>query len=207
MNVRDLARSDSYILRPRDFDDPNAGQAFSQFEERGVLLRVWRGAYVLVPEASRRVGTPWRPPIERVALGLASVVHGVNRVALIGPSAARVHGCLPRSLPRAMASYPSTRTRRVKTIVGTVELYARSIERMDVVRFNSDLGNGMVTGVEMTMLDLVSGAAKWSIEDSDLAEAVRLLAVQSNWQVAEKVAMRYRRTTALKSLSKFGVER
>jgi len=106
-----------------------------------------------------------------------------------------------------MASYPSTRTRRVKTIVGTVELYARSIERMDVVRFNSDLGNGMVTGVEMTMLDLVSGAAKWSIEDSDLAEAVRLLAVQSNWQVAEKVAMRYRRTTALKSLSKFGVER
>jgi len=186
---------------------PNAPSAFRDFARRGVVIRVARGSYVLVPEASRAPDTKWRPPIESVALGLASVVHGRSNVALIGPSAARVHGCLPRPLQVGMASYPSTRTREVTTIVGTVQLFARPIEKMDVVRFESDFGAGMVTSVEMTMLDLVSGADKWSIERSDLGEALRLLAAKANWEIAEQVANRYRRATALKSLSKFGIER
>jgi len=206
MNVQDLARVDNFILRARDFDAPYAADEFKRMEANGTILRVTRGAYVLVPEAQREPGTRWRPPIERVALGLAVVAYGADNVALVGPSAARVHGCVPRALPVATVSYPSTRPRDVQTIVGTVRTYRRNIERMDVVRLSTDLVRGLATSIEMTMLDLAGKVPAWPIERSDRAMAIRLLAGQADWELVHEIAAKYRKRTALASLIDFGVD-
>jgi len=105
-------------------------------------------------------------------------------------------------------SYPSTRTRTVETLVGTVRLYARSVDRMDVVNVSTDLAVGLATSIEMTMLDLLSGGPKkWPIETTDRTEAIRLLAGQADWALVDKIALRYRKKTALKNLAEFGLTR
>lgn len=206
MNVQDLAKADHFILRARDFVAPYAVDDFKRMEANGTILRVARGAYVLVPESQREPGTKWRPPIERVALGLAIVAYGADNVALVGPSAARVHGCVPRALPVATVSYPSTRPRDVRTIVGTVRTYRRTIDRMDVVRLSTELIRGLATSIEMTMLDLAGEVPAWPIERSDRAEAVRLLAAHADWELVQEIAAKYRKRTALASLIDFGVD-
>ena len=140
-----------------------------------------------------------RPPLERVALGIAAAEFGPSEVALIGPSAARVHGAIPRPLGMATVSYPSTRPRDIQTIVGTVRTYRRSIDQMDVVRVNNDLASGLVTSVEMTLLDLAGKAPKWSLTSATRNEAIRLLAVRSDWDLVDDLADAYRKKTALKA--------
>lgn len=199
MDVQELALTDQYILRIRDFDEPYAKQDFYRMEANGAILRVAHGAYVLVPERERRPDPAWRPPLERVALGIAVAEFGPSDVALIGPSAARVHGAIPRPLGMATVSYPSTRPRDIQTIVGTVRTYRRSIDQMDVVRMNNDLASGLVTSVEMTMLDLAGKAPKWSLTSATRKEAIRLLAVRSDWDLVDELADAYRKKTALQA--------
>lgn len=199
MNTHDLAAADNFILRQRDFDDPAATDEFKRFEASGVILRVARGSYVLVPEALRRPDPSWRPTLESIALGLAAASFGPAEVALIGPSAARVHGALPRSISIATVSYPSTRPRDIETVCGTVRTYRRSIDQMDVVQANSDLVQGQVTSIEMTMLDLASKAPKWPIGHSDRIQAIRLLAARADWDLAEEIANDHRKKTSLAS--------
>lgn len=169
-------------------------------EANGAILRVAHGAYVLVPERERRRDPDWRPPLERVAHGIAAAAFGPNEVALIGPSAARVHGAVPRPLGIATVSYPSTRPRDIKTLVGTVRTYRRLIAQMDVVRMNNDLVSGFVTSVEMTMLDLASKAPKWPIAPTDRDEAIRLLAARVDWDLTKEIAQEYRKCTALEAV-------
>lgn len=200
MDVQQLAQTEQYILRIRDVDEPYAKQDFFRMEANGAILRVAHGAYVLVPERERRRDPDWRPPLERVAHGIAAAEFGGNEVALIGPSAARVHGALPRPLGIATVSYPSTRPRDIETLVGTVRTYRRLIGKMDVVRMNTDLVSGLVTSVEMTMLDLASKAPKWPIAPTDRDEAIRLLAARTDWDLATEIAHKYRKRTALESV-------
>jgi len=200
MDVQDLARSDRYILRIRDFDEQYAKQDFFRMEANGAILRVAHGAYILIPERERRRDPDWRPPLERVAHGIAAAAFGMDQVALVGPSAARVHGALPRPLGIATVSYPSTRPRDIETLVGTVRTYRRSIDQMDVVRLNNDLVNGFVTSVEMTMLDLASKVPKWPIALTDRHEAIRLLAARADWDLINEIADQYRKRTALKAV-------
>jgi len=202
VNTKDLAKADNFILRQRDFDDPSVDDEFKRFEANGVTLRVAHGAYVLVPEAQRGPDVAWRPNIERVALGLAAAAFGPSNVALIGPSAARVHGAIPRAGAIATVSCPSTRPRDVATLVGTVRMYRRAIDQMDVVQLTSDLVDGQVTSVEMTMLDLASKAPKWPINEPDRAEAIRLLAARANWDLAEEIAAQHRKKTSLAAVKR-----
>ena len=197
MKAVDLAKADDYILRQRDFASASVHDDFKRFVNAGVILRVCRGAYVRVPEAHRQPNVTWRPPLERVALGLAAVEFGDQAVALVGPSAARAHGVIPRALPIATVSYPSTRPRDISTVCGTVRTYRRRVDQMDVVHHDNDLIRGQVTSVEMTMLDLASAAPKWPIGDADRMLAVRLLAARSNWEVATEIAEQYRKKASL----------
>ena len=200
MDVAQLATVDQYILRPRDFDDRWIHDDMARMEANGAILRVARGAYVLVPEAQRRPNPAWRPNIERVALGLAAATYGRNQVALIGPSAARAHGAIPRAAGVATVSYPSTRPRDIETIVGTVRTYRRTIDKMDVVRVSNDVVNGLVTSREMTMLDLVSSAPKWPLLDSTRLEALRLLSTRVDWDLVDELASSYRKKSAQRRL-------
>lgn len=199
MDVQELASIDRYILRIRDFDEPYAKQDFYRMEATGAILRVAHGAYVLVPERERQPEPSWRPPLERVALGIAAAEFGPAAVALIGPSAARVHGAIPRPLGMATVSYPSTRPRDIQTIVGTVRTYRRSIVQMDAVRMNNDLVTGLATSVEMTMLDLAGRAPKWPLTAATRNEAIRLLAVRADWDLAGELADAHRKRTAYKT--------
>lgn len=107
----------------------------------------------------------------------------------------------------ATASYPSTRTRDVTTLVGTVRLYARRIDTVDAVHFDSQFGRGMVSSVEMTMLDLASGveSKRWPIGGFDIAEAIRLLAAQSDWELVQDLAEHRRRAAAFTSVRRMGL--
>jgi len=203
LNAQDLAKVDQVILRQRDFDGPSVDDDFKRFEANGTILRIARGSYVLVPEVHRQPNVTWRPTIESVALGLAAAAFGPREVALVGPSAARVHGALPRAISIATVSYPSTRPRDVPTVCGTVRMYRRSIGQMDVVHINTDLARGQVTSIEMTMLDLASKAPKWPIGKSDRAQAIRLLAARADWDLAVESAAQYRKKTSLASLKRF----
>lgn len=207
MKAKDLAAAEQFILRPRDFDAKYAGTDFMRLERAGSLVRVARGAYVLVPEGLRQPDPTWRPPLERVALGLAASAHGRTEVALIGPSAARVHGCIPRAMAIATVSTPSTRPRETESLVGVIRSYRRTIDQMDVVHIRNDFVDGLVTSVEMTMLDLASKTPKWPIGEPDRAEAIRLLASKADWVIVDEIAARHRKATAAKSLPDFGVHR
>jgi len=200
MDVAQLATVDQYILRPRDFDDRWIHDDMARMEANGAILRVARGAYVLVPEAQRRPNPAWRPNIERVALGLAAATYGRNHVALIGPSAARAHGAIPRAASIATVSYPSTRPRDIQTIVGTVRTYRRTIDKMDVVRVSNDVVNGLVTSREMTMLDLASNTPKWPLLDDSRLEALRLLSTRVDWDLLDNLASSYRKKSAQRRL-------
>ena len=203
MNTQDLAKVDQFILRQRDFDGSAVDDDFKRFEANGVILRIARGAYVLVPEPHREQNVAWRPTIESVALGLAAAASGPEQVALVGPSAARAHGVLPRAISIATVSYPSTRPRDVSTVCGTVRMYRRSIDQMDVVRLDNDLVQGQVTSIEMTMLDLVSKAPRWPIGKADRTQAIRLLAARADWDLTAEIASHYRKKTSLASLKRF----
>jgi hypothetical protein len=154
------------------------------------------GALTFVSERHRKPEPEWRPNIERIALGIATAQFGPNAVALVGPSAARVHGAVPRALGIATVSYPSTRPRDVDTVMGTVRTYRREIDQMDVVRVRSDLASGLVTSTEMTMLDLAAHAPKWPMIASDRDEAIGLLAARADWALAERIAHDFRRKSA-----------
>src|SRR5438874_12539652 len=93
-----LTRTENRILRPRDFDDvyANPGGEFGRLARTGVLDRLAHGYYLLVPEEHR--GAFWRPEVEGVALGVTVADYGRDAVALMGPSAARLLGAIPRAL-------------------------------------------------------------------------------------------------------------
>ena len=143
----------------------------------------------------------WRPNIERVALGLAAAAYGINNVALVGPSAARAHGAIPRAMGIATVSYPSTRPRDMETIVGTVRTYRRSIDQMDVVQMRNDLVHGLVTSRELTMLDLASKAPKWPLPDIERLEAIHLLATRADSSLIDELATSFRKQSSRRRLS------
>lgn len=59
----------------------------------GALDRLATGYYAVVPDD--RAGHDWRPELEAAALGIAAADEGVDTVALMGLSAARVRGAIP----------------------------------------------------------------------------------------------------------------
>ena len=201
MDVTGLTIVDRYILRPQDFEDRWIHDDMARMEANGAILRVARGSYVLVPEAQRQPNPTWRPNIERVALGIAAAAFGINNVALIGPSAARAHGAIPRASGIATVSYPSTRPRDIATVVGTVRTYRRTVDQMDVVRVNNDVVDGLATSREMTMLDLASKAPKWPIAEDPRLEALRLLSIRVDWNLLDELAARFRKKAARRRLA------
>lgn len=67
----------------------------------GAVATPLHGYYVVVP--AERVGDrSWRPTIEGFALALAQRVADADGVALMGVSAGRLHGALPRALATAV---------------------------------------------------------------------------------------------------------
>lgn len=146
------------VLRPSDAARVYAHPRpeFARLERRGVLHRVAPGYYAVVPDDL--IGRPWLPELEAVALGVALAGYRVDDAAIMGISAARLHGAIPRALGSAVIA---TRHHRRSTLAlrdrtAEIVFVRRDLDGLDLQRADTELGSGWITGIEQTVLDLAA---------------------------------------------------
>ncbi|HEY3293015.1 MAG TPA: hypothetical protein VGJ85_05240 [Candidatus Nanopelagicaceae bacterium] len=151
--VSPLASLKRGVLRPRDANDMYSQPArlFNYWEQEGVLLKVAHGYYALIPEASR--GGHWRPQIEALALGIGQADYGVNGVALMHLSAARLQGAIPRAIAVAVLAVPNQRP-ALETPFGRIVFVKRDVARLKRIKVKTELATGWCTSNEQTAVDL-----------------------------------------------------
>ncbi len=185
------------VLRPVDlagtYAQPRAEVA--RLERRGLLHRLLPGYYAVVPP--NRVGEPWLPELEAAAAGIGTAAYGMDRAALMGLSAARVHGALPRAIAVAFVAVPRqhapmTLTDRFARLV----FVQRDVDRIDVERIRTELGPTLVTGIEQTMLDLAHRPRLGAMPD-EARMAIRALLPRADRSVLDQLAADQRLRTPL----------
>jgi len=177
------------VVRPRDLRElyVNPSSELARLADQGAVQRIARGYYTLVPAES--VGNPrWRPTIEALALGVAVADYGVDRVALMGPSAARLHGALPRAVALGSVAIPKQRPPLV-TRWGRIGFHTRDVARLDLEHVVTDLAAGYQTTVEQTILDLARWGDVWDISRDMVAEAIEVLAGRADWLLIRDLAL------------------
>lgn len=133
----------------------------------------------------------WRPEVEAVALALAVADYGPQQTSLMGPSAARVHGALPRAVATAVVAVPRQRP-ALATAYGHLVFVERHVENLEVEPTRTALVTGFVTTVEQTMLDLAHRPALGGLTAEQASEAVRTLALRADWEETLQLARRQR---------------
>ncbi|MGW5314681.1 type IV toxin-antitoxin system AbiEi family antitoxin domain-containing protein [Nocardia thailandica] len=151
----ELWRAPLRTLRPQDLADIYAQPRpeIARLVDRGVLHRVAHGYYVIV--APDQVGRTWLPALEAVAAGIAASIYGPDHAIVMGISAARVLGAVPRALATAIVAVP----RQHRPIALTdrsarVRFVRRDTDTLDAERVETSLGPALVTTPEQTVLDL-----------------------------------------------------
>ena len=190
-----LARTENKVLRPRDFRGTYADpwDEFNRLTGTGVLAKLAHGYYVLIPEERR--GDYWLPEVEAVALGIAVADYGRDTVALMGPTAARLLGAIPRALATATVAVPRQRPALVTT-AGRVQFVTRKVERLDTQRVVTDITAGWVTTPEQTVLDLADRPNLGDVTPVTAEEAIRALTGQCDQQLVERLAHAQRKLAA-----------
>lgn len=192
----EIATAEPRLIRPRDlrerYADPT--KEVLRLAERGVLRRVAHGYYAVVPEEAR--GGRWRPSIEGVALGIGLADYGHESVALMGVSAARVLGAIPRALGAAVVAIEKQRP-VLETEDGKIYFVARPVGALDVQRGRTELATGWVTTPEQTVLDLCDRPALGDQHATDVEDAIRELAAgRFDWALVAELAARHRKGPA-----------
>lgn len=190
-----LASTGNRVLKPGDFHHiySNPWEEFARLTGRGVLAKLAHGYYLLVPEEQR--GGYWAPEIEGVALGIAVVDYGRDRVALMGPTAARVLGVIPRALATATVAVPRQRP-AITTTAGRVQFVKREVANLDTQRVTADVTIGWVTTPEQTVLDLADRPNLGGITPATAAEAVRTMTGRCDQQLVARLARTQRKAGA-----------
>ena len=190
-----LARTGNRILRPGDFHDTyaNPWEEFARLTRTGVLAKLAHGYYLLIPEAHR--DGYWAPEVEGVALGIAVAAYGRDPVALMGPTAARLLGAIPRALGTATVAVPRQRPALVTTL-GRVQFVKRTVERLDTQRVTTDITAGWVTTVEQTVLDLADRPNLGGITPVTAEEAIKTLGGRCDQQLVANLARAQRKLAA-----------
>ena len=192
-----LVRRGNKVLRPRDVGDVYAHPRpeLARLVGTGALVRLATGYFVLIPQ--ERLGDrEWRPELEAATLGLAQADYGVDRVALMGVSAARHHGAVPRAVGVAVVAVPKQRP-RLRTRFGDALFVKRDVARLDVERVDTQVTSGWVTTVEQTLLDLAARPTLGGLAESDLVAAVRALSPRADWTLVRQLAGAQHRPAAL----------
>jgi hypothetical protein len=185
------------LLRPVDAAEVYAHPRpeFARLVRSGVLHRLATGYYAVVPDD--RVGMPWLPNLESSALGIAAANEGADTVALMGVSAARVHGAVPRALGVAVVAAARHRAAiRLADREADVVFVRRDVRRIDVQRRPLELGPGWVTTVEQTIVDLLGRPDLGDVADESDA-AVRALLPRADRDILRDLAAAQRRTGAV----------
>jgi len=183
-----LARRANKVLRPRDAADVYAHPRaeFARLLDQAVLRHISTGYYALAP--MERLGDPrWRPDLAAVALGVAQADYGKEAAALMGVTAARRHGALPRAIGTAVVAVPKQRP-PLHTTFGEVVFVKRDVQRLDLQRVETELTTGWMTTPEQTALDIAARPRLGGLEDADIWPIVRALARKIDWTVAEDLA-------------------
>jgi predicted transcriptional regulator of viral defense system len=185
------------LLRPRDATDvyaSNPSAEFARLADRGLLQRVASGYYVVVP--ADRVGDPrWRPPLVATAWAIAAADYGVDATAVCGPSAARHHGLIPRELAVAFVAVPKQRP-KLALLGGEARFVRRDVERLDVERWNSGLGEGWVSTLEQTALDLATRRYRWMLPERELDDAIAAAAPRLDRALVAELGQTQRQSAA-----------
>lgn len=194
----DLARAPLRTIRPID-----AGKVYAhpraqlrRLAESGVLHRLANGYYIVVPQTE--VGRPWRPVLEAAAAGIGSAIYGPNAAVMMGVSAARIYGAIPRALAVAVVAVPTQhRPISLSDRTAIVRFVKRDIDTLDVERINTELGPALVTTPEQTVLDL---AHRPELGDnaSDVPTAAAALYARCDQPRLTALAARQRRTASLR---------
>ncbi len=167
-----LAQADNHVVRPKDLAETyrNPRADLRRMEQRGLVRRVARGYFAVVPEAER--GHDWRAPIETIALGIAVADYGADDAALMGITAARVLGAVPRALGAAVVAVPRQRP-PLMTEFGQVHFVKRALDTLDTQRTRTLLVDGYVTTPEQTVLDLAARPTLGDVTAETAEEAMR----------------------------------
>ncbi|MFL6114097.1 MAG: type IV toxin-antitoxin system AbiEi family antitoxin [Catenulispora sp.] len=197
----ELTRRANRVLRPRDAAGVYAQPAgeLARLAAGGVLTRLAHGYAAIVPQ--HRIGDPgWRPDIAAAALGIAQADYGIDNVALIGLSAARHHGAIPRALAVATVAVPKQR-HDLQTRLGKLLFAKRDVGSLDLEKVTTELGTGWVTTVEQTLLDLAAGIGTGGtpLNHGDLSAAARVLGAKADWDMLAELAERQHKPKALKT--------
>ncbi|OLB77526.1 MAG: hypothetical protein AUI14_15830 [Actinobacteria bacterium 13_2_20CM_2_71_6] len=193
-----LARRGNRVIRPRDAADVYAHPRaeLARLARSGAVRRLAPGYYVLVPP--QWLGDDrWQPELAAAALGVAQTDYGASAVALMGVSAARHHGAVPRAVAVAVVAVPKQRP-ALNTPYGSVIFVKRDTGRLDLERVDTSLTSGWVTTVEQTLLDLASRPTLGGLTATDTAEAIRSLATRADWDLVRQLAEDQHRPGALR---------
>ncbi|WP_216902862.1 hypothetical protein [Nocardia alni] len=189
------------VVRPQDgaVYYANPRPEFARLTRSGALHRVATGYYAIVPDD--QLGQGWQPELEPVALGIAAADEGIDTVALMGLSAARVHGAIPRALSVAVVAASRHRsTLHLADRDADVLFVRRSVGGLDLQRYSSELGSGWVTTVEQTVVDLAARPDLGGLPE-EAAAAARVLLARSDRELLTELATRQRRRAGLRRLS------
>jgi predicted transcriptional regulator of viral defense system len=183
------------VFRPRDVAFwNNPAKELARLSHAGVVVAPVHGYYMVVP--AERVGDQsWRPTIEGFALALAQRVTDVDRAALMGPSAARLHGALPRAIGVAVAAI-GRRRRSLRTAWGEVVFVMRDMAALDLQRVDTDLTSGWATSLEQTILDVADRPRLGGLDPAAASEILTALAARADWRLVADLADRQHRRAA-----------
>jgi predicted transcriptional regulator of viral defense system len=172
------------------------GPELARLADQGLLLRVANGYYVVVPQDM--VGRPWVPDLNAVAAGIASAIYGPERAVLMGVSAGRVLGAIPRALATAVVAVPKQhRPIQLNERSSVIRFVKRDTDGLDVERMETPLGPALVTTLEQTVLDLAH-RPHLGDADGDVPAAVAALYRRSDIQRLEALAADQRLTASLR---------
>jgi predicted transcriptional regulator of viral defense system len=197
---RELAALPLRTLRPQQaggvYTQPRA--EMRRLEQRGAVHRLAHGYYVVVPQ--EHVGAAWMPTLEAAAAGIATADFGPANAILMGVSAARLHGALPRAISTAVVAVPAQRNAiTLADRPATIQFVKRDTARLDAERMATELGPTLVTTPEQTILDLARRPNLGGAADQVPAAIRALFARADHDLMRELAAAQHMRATLLRA--------
>ncbi|MCX8553860.1 hypothetical protein OS121_01925 [Mycolicibacterium mucogenicum] len=193
-----LAQVPLRTIRPRDATAvyPHPRPQLARLTEHGLLHRLADGYYVVVPQDM--VGRPWIPGLEAAAAGIGTAIYGADEIVVMGISAARLHGAIPRALASAIIAVPHQhRPIALSDRPAIVRFVKRQTAEIDAELIRTELGPTLVATPEQTVLDL---ARRPSLGDAepDVRTALAALYARSDKNRLRELATGQRRLASLR---------
>ncbi|MFB7877866.1 type IV toxin-antitoxin system AbiEi family antitoxin [Nocardia sp. NPDC056064] len=203
----ELLRAPLRTIRPQDLANVYAqpGPEIARLVDHGAMHRAAHGYYIIVPPD--RIGRRWQPGLEVAAAGIATSIYGPDDAIVMGVSAARLLGAIPRALATAVVAVP-TQHRPIAMVdrPAQIRFVRRDTDALDAERIETPLGPALVTTPEQTVLDLIRRPELGNAEP-EVRAAVETLYRRSDPAHLARLAKDQRRVAVLRRVESWvGVE-